>query len=627
MSKQFRHLLSLTTGVLVCLLLLAGASNAQTDDKNKKEKEKKGIIGSLKDKVTGKEPDDEETEYEYRKLLESATAKYTNTAKPRFKRRVDQAYKQKRREHNEYAFQMNTYNSNDELTTFTGDKLKLEDTLYDNMLVQDYINRVGHSLVPSTTHRYAFKVVLNPVPDARALTTGTIFLTTGLLSLVDTEAQLAYVLAHEIAHVEKMHWREDAMVAMELEDQEIRKAKISAGIGLAAGLAFGIGANSFKTGAGVGLLGGLGTYGLLKFFDNKTRMEWEKVQENEADELGLKLIFDRNYDPREVPKFYARLQELTDREPRLGDGFLARSERIGERLNNLTPALSLLTSKAQMLRGGSNLRRLRNSPDSAMISPVEAGKSFKDNADFDKREKEASQQLGQLKEVLNAKLQRNEIIAAGEEFDKVMADLKRDNGVRAFYYDMFNVALENLRESRQLRSDDPQAHYYYGKVLQLTAKNRTEKAEAFESFKLAINHDRRGVLPEPWLHKALMQMSDANPNQNRDIIEGLEKYVEVFQRTHSGHLPPNMDSIYAYLKGMGEHDWAAHPVLNVVSSKSTEGSRGVDANVNPSANNTMDIAPRIENARPAEVKPETRIESKPAPVPAKGTPPPVKKKP
>ncbi len=610
MSKQFHHLLTLTAGVFVCLLLLAGASNAQTEDKNKKEKEKKGVLDKFKDKVTGKEPDDEEVELEYRKLLATASTKYNNTAKPGFKRRVDQAYKQKRREHNEYAFQINTFDSNDELTTFTGDKLKLEDTLYDNLLVQDYINRVGHSLVPTATHRYAFKVIMNPVPDARALTTGTIFLTTGLLSLVDTEAQMAYILAHEIAHVEKMHWREDAMVAMELEDQERRKQLTAGIIGGIAGIATGLGTKSVGSGLFMAIGAGAGTYGLLKFFDNKSQMEWNDVQENEADKEAMRLIFDRNYDPREVPKFYARLQELTEREPRLGDGFLARSERISERLGQLAPALSLLTSKAQMLRGGSNLRRLRNSPDSATISPIEAGKSFGNNAEFDKREREAAQQLGQMTELLNAKLQRNEIIAAGEEFDKVMADLKRDNGVRAFYYDMFNVALENLREARQLRSDDPQAHYYYGKVMQLTAKDRAEKAQAFEAFKLAINHDRRGVLAEPWLHKALMQMSDANPNQNREIIEGLEKYVEVFQRTHSGSLPPNMDSIYAYLKGMGEHDWAAHPVLNTVSSRSTEGTRGVDANTN--TNNTPDIAPRIETPRPAEVKPAP-VEPKPAP--------------
>ena len=248
-------------------------------------------------------------------------------------------------------------------------------------------------------------------------------------------------------------------------------------------------------------------------------------------------------------------------------------------------------------RGASNLRRLRakDAADSLPFSPIEAGKSFNNNGDLEKRERESASQLNAMKEQLQGKLQRSEIVASGEEFDKVMADLKRDNGVRAFYYDMFNVALENLRESRQLRSDDPQAHYYYGKVLQLTAKDLAEKAEAFQAFQLAISHDKRGVLAEPWLHKALMLMGQANPNQNREIVEGLEKYVEVYQRTHSGSLPPTMDSIYAYLKGLGEHDWAAHPVLNVVNSRATEGTRSVDIAPTPAVETT----PRVEPPKPA----------------------------
>lgn len=596
MSTNFRHPLSLTLCLLVGCLLLTISISAQTEDK----KEKKSISDKLKGAVGLKEPDDEEAELQYRELLAKATTKYNNQAKPRFKRRVDKAYNQKRREHNDYAFRMNTYNSNDELTTFTGDKLKTEDTLYDNLLVQDYINRVGHSLVPAnSSYRYAFKVILDPVPDARALSTGTIFVTTGLLSLVDTEAQLAYVLAHEIAHVEKRHWLEDALVATEMEDREITKMKYSALAGAAAGLAMGIGTKSFGNGFAMSIAGGLGTYGLLKFFDSKANIEWEKTQEDEADKLGMDLIFQRNYDPREIPKLYARLQELTGREPRLADGFLARGDRMAERIGYLAPALSLLTSKGNMLRGASNLRRLRASEaaDSATISPVEAGKSFRDQADMAKREREAARQVVGMTPELRAKLEKNEIIGANEEFDNVMADLKRDNGVRAFYYDMFNVALENLSEARQLRSSDPHAHYYYGKVMQLTAKNLAEKASAFEAFKLAIQHDRRGVLAEPWLHKALMMMGEANPNQQREIVEGLEKYVDIYQRTHGGDLPSNLDAIYTYLKGLGEHDWAALPVQHVTNSRANEGSRQQDVGA------SADTAPRVEPA-PREVRPE-----------------------
>ncbi|HMZ16982.1 MAG TPA: M48 family metalloprotease [Blastocatellia bacterium] len=607
--------LSLFTALLLVLTSQAAfagspAPQEKTDPKSKEKKEDKSILSKIKGTVTGKDDTEEEAELRYRELLTKAKKKYENTAKPGFSRRVDQSYKQKRREHNNYAFQMNTSDSNDELTTFTGDKIKLEDTLYDNLAVQDYINRVGHSLVPpDSIHRYAFKIVLNPVPDARALSTGTIFLTTGLLSLVDTEAQLAYVLAHEIAHIEKRHWLEDAMVAAQFEDEEKDRQKKAALIGAAAAIGGGLAFKSFGNGLAIGLAAGVGTYGLLKFFDKNADFEWELTQENEADEFAMKRIFDRNYDPREVPKLYARLKELTQREPRLADGVIARTERMGERVGYLSTAISSFTSKPSMQRGSSNLRRLRaqDAADSAVISPVEAGKSFRDDADMTKREKEAARLVSGMTPELRLKLEKEEIVGKSEEFDGVMADLKRDNGLRAFYYDMFNIALENLSEARLLRSDDPHSHYYYGKVLQLTAKNRAEKANAFEAFKLAIQHDRRGVLADPWLHKSLIMMSDANPNQNREIIEGLERYVELYQRTHGGGLPPNMDTIYTYLKALGEQDWAAHPVQNVNNARPTEGTRAQDAVAPP-------VQPHREEA-PKEVKPE----------PGKPTPPRPKK--
>ncbi len=114
-------------------------------------------------------------------------------------------------------------------------------------------------------------------------------------------------------------------------------------------------------------------------------------------------------------------------------------------------------------------------------------------------------------------------------------------------------------------------------------------------------------------------MSNNNPNQNRDIIEGLGKYVEVYQRTHSGSLPQNMDTIYTYLKGLGEHDWAVFPVLNTNNSRASEGSRATDA-----------VAPVETVSRPeTTVTPEVKAsETKPAPVqpdPKKGTTPPKKK--
>ncbi len=590
MQNRFQHSIrALQLGGILCLLLAAflapvalgqeqQADKKPKDAKEAKEKDKKSSVLGIPIPGRGKSEEEKavEQEQKYRELRAKAKEKYQDTTKREFKLRVDGDYKEKRREHSAYAFQMNTYDQQDERVTYTGDKLKSEDTLYDNPLVQDYVNRVGQALVPDKSQqRYAFKVVLNPVPDARSLSTGTVYISTGLLSLIDNEAQLAYILGHEIAHIENNHWFDDALVTHELVDRERARDKTFKWVGLGVGVATGglLGAKSDS--AFVGVMGGAffggATYSLLKFISSLKVFTWDGVQEDEADATGVKLMFERNYDPREVPKLFVRLRQLAEREPRVSDGFLARVQHLNERTGFTNALMGPWVAKPNMTRGAVNLRarRAAEADDALPISPLEAGKAFGPADDAEKREKVASKTLRNLDELLRDKLAKEEIKAGGPEFEILMADLKRDNGVRAFYYDMFAMALQNLREAQQIRTDDPYAAFYYGKVMQLTARTRAEKAEAMQAFANAINLDKRGVLPGPWLHRALGLMGDRNPSQNTEIVSHLRRYVEMYQQEHSGTLPPNMDAIYAYLKTLGDDQWVARPALNV-STKNIE---------------------------------------------------------
>lgn len=587
MKTIFRNLIQIVSlSLFVALglpMLNVRAQETDQSGKKSKEKEEKKEKGGMKlpnpfggkseaEKAEKAEKKAEKREQEYQKFRENGQKKYD--INPEFKARVDEDYKEVRRRHSEAAFRINTFDTKDERITFTGDKLKTEDTLYDNPLVQDYVNRVGQALVPDNSpHRYAFKVVLNPVPDARSMSTGTVYITTGLLSLVDNEAQLSYILAHEVSHIEKRHWFQDALVANEIEDynraQEKKQETVSLVAGLGGALIGGIASGSVRSAVGYGLLSGIGAAVIMKFVAPTKYFAWDRLQENEADEYGLKLMFDRNYDPREVPKLYARLRRFAEREPRTADGFLAQVDRINERTTYFGGLLPTMVAKPNLTRGASNLRSRREGVDGDPVSPLEEGKAFGTAEEADKREKVANKQLATFNAVIKEKLEKGEILGSGPEFESVMADLKRDNGVRAFYYDMFQMALANLEEALQIRSNDPYTHFYYGKVLSLTARNRAEKAKAMDAFIQAINLDKRSVLSGPWLQRALALMADRNPSQNPEIVSYLKHHVDVYQQEHGGELPPNMDAIYAYLKDLGEDRWVARPATNV-STKNIE---------------------------------------------------------
>ncbi|HWS56005.1 MAG TPA: hypothetical protein VN228_17835 [Pyrinomonadaceae bacterium] len=103
-----------------------------------------------------------------------------------------------------------------------------------------------------------------------------------------------------------------------------------------------------------------------------------------------------------------------------------------------------------------------------MRPPSEANPSKALNPSANAQERAAAAQraiAGGLSAEVRAKLDAGELIGSSADFETIMAELRRDNGIRALYYDMFQVSRDNLEESLLIRSNDPLTHFYYGKVL------------------------------------------------------------------------------------------------------------------------------------------------------------------
>lgn len=531
------------------------AAAPRQDKEQKKEEPKK----EEKPKLT-------KQERKYQEIKRFSNELYAKDAD--FRDTVDEAYERKMHEHAKFAFDINTRNGLDGQIRRDGDKLNVYDALYDNPLAQDYVNRLGQSLVPSTTTKlYAFKITLNPIPEAKSLATGTIYISTGLLSKVDNEAQLAYILGHEIGHVEREHWFEDTLVSngvIEFNEKQQKKRQIwGAVIGAAAGSVAGVAAGSVAGALNVGLATGLTIAPtLLKFVVPNAVNSWDRLQEDEADQLGLKFMLDRNYDPREVPKFYASLQRTTGRDKRAALGFMADPERMQERVAAVNLVLAGLTLDAgNLIVGAMNLADARRAAPPPTDNPT---KSLNPQANSAARAAAADRAIStQLSPDIRRKLDAGELIGSSAEFESVMAALKRDNGIRAFYYDMFQMARDNLEESLLIRSNDPFTHFYFGKVLKLTARSASEKSRALAEFVRAIELDRRRVLPEARLHRALALIENKESSQMPEIVSALKEYVGLYQRVNGGKLPPNMDVIYDYMQEAGEMNWSAPLVTNV----------------------------------------------------------------
>ncbi|MFQ5927917.1 MAG: M48 family metalloprotease [Terriglobia bacterium] len=450
--------------------------------------------------------------------------------RPEVQQAIERAWEDIRRQDMEFAYNVNTSMRFGELWSHPrwSEFRAKYGQLYNNPILQEYVNRRGQRLVPQDSpNLYAFRLLLDPTPRAEALSTGTIFISTGLVSLLDNEAQLAYILAHEIAHVERRHAYQavrnavlDQELAKEKQVQAQKKRALFSIIGAAAGAAVGGAVGGSGQWAMMGAMAGMGAgylTGAVIYRSNFTPTEWDIVHENEADEAGLQLMLEQKFDPREVPKLYARLENLVNRDARVGLGFMGSKTRVRERTAHIQSLL-----------------------------------------------------VGTMKATIETRLQEVGLVGSTPEFALLMSALKRDNGVIALDYDLFAMAKDNLEEAGNLRSNDPRVHYYLGRLVSLTGRTAEERQQAVQHFLTAIRYDaERGSYPEPHLQHALHLIAENNPANQEEVQRELKSYVTLYQRAHGGQLPPNMHIIYDYFLLAGDASWYVPPV-SVVSTKNVD---------------------------------------------------------
>lgn len=180
--------------------------------------------------------------------------------------------------------------------------------LYDDQEVQRYVDGVGQRLgkvshLPSLA--WHFRVLDSPVVNAFAIPGGYIYITRGILAYMNSEAQLAGVLGHEIGHVTARH-----------SAQQITKQEI-AGIGLLAGAVF---VSAFRPYSGIAQQG----LGLLF-------LKYSRDNETQADELGVGYATKAGYDPREIPGTYVTLKRIGERSATSLPSFLSTHPDPGDR--------------------------------------------------------------------------------------------------------------------------------------------------------------------------------------------------------------------------------------------------------------------------------------------------------
>jgi predicted Zn-dependent protease len=209
-----------------------------------------------------------------------------------------------------------------------------------------YLRRVGQSLIPRELKlervSWKFRALRDPQPNAFALPNGSIYVTTGLMTLIDNESQLAAILAHELTHVMRRHTY--------VHNRSNRKKFLTMNVMAAVG--------AYAPGGIVGAVITVVTT-VAPFIMMATIYGYSRDLEREADLKGIDMMISAEYAPEEMVNVMKLLDKDFEGEnirlfyndhPSLDERIKYLSSYLGARANTVTHQMELNRERAAYFR-------------------------------------------------------------------------------------------------------------------------------------------------------------------------------------------------------------------------------------------------------------------------------------
>lgn len=165
--------------------------------------------------------------------------------------------------------------------------------LLDDPQLDSYINSLGYRLVsgaPDSRQDFTFLIVNDPAINAFAMPGGIVAINTGLILTAEDEAEVAAVVAHEIAHVTQRH-----LARMYAKSDDM---SLATGLAILAAII----ASAYDS-----QLGQAALYGTLAA-GAQSQINFTRSNEQEADRTGIQTLANAGFDPHAMPSFFDKLQ-------------------------------------------------------------------------------------------------------------------------------------------------------------------------------------------------------------------------------------------------------------------------------------------------------------------------------
>ena len=190
----------------------------------------------------------------------------------------------------------NWYSTDWEIRTGKQYSMEIEKSahLVTDPVIVEYVNRVGQNIVKNSDCKVPFtiKVIDSDEINAMALPGGFFYVNSGLLLAADEEAELAGVMAHEIAHVCAHHAARQMTLMNYAQIGSIPLMIVS-----------------------YGSWTGYGLYEASQLAIPISFLKFSRMDESQADWLGLQYMYKSGYDPQALITFFEKLDSLEKHKP------------------------------------------------------------------------------------------------------------------------------------------------------------------------------------------------------------------------------------------------------------------------------------------------------------------------
>jgi predicted Zn-dependent protease len=347
-------------------------------------------------------------------------------------------------------------------------KLNRKGTLYQDPLLEEYLNDVARRLTPPEVGEQGIpirvRIIQDPSLNAFAYPNGAIYMHTGLLARVENEAQLATVLGHEITHVVNRdavrHYRStrNKVIAANI-------AAVAASIGISAVAGDQSRQGNAVTAAVIGqtsnVLLGLGLQlGVLAAVNG-----YGREIEDMADIGAMRLMTQAGYNVNEAPKVHQILLQRYGDPSRLENFFFGNHSRNQERIEHYEQMLT--TDYAQVAHAST-------------------------------------------------------LITNTEEFQRRTRPLVRDNAILDIEAGRYGTAKTALERVLAVGPTDAKAHYYLGELYRKQRRDPADVEHAIIAYQNAAEYDPS--YPEPQRNLGLLYYTRGKRAEAR---QAFERYLEL----------------------------------------------------------------------------------------------------